>query len=195
MSKEKILEATSELIRAEGIEGVTTRKIAARAATNIALVNYYFGSKEQLINEIVKRHLESFREAFNVLDETKIPPIARLKQFLLSYSSLLSEHPELTKRLLSQEDLFESHAQYVDFLKHQGFEKLVNTVTEIVGPTSREKVLLMIEHMFGAIFFPIVIRSSLNPTINASLMSTPPSREAQIDLFLGCYFSQFQTEP
>ena len=71
MSKEKILEATSELIRAERIEGVTTRKIAARAATNIALVNYYFGSKEQLINEIVKRHLESFREAFNVLDERK----------------------------------------------------------------------------------------------------------------------------
>ena len=194
MSKQKILDATWELIQAEGIEGATTRKIASRAATNSALVNYYFGSKEQLLNEVVKHHLESFREAFKLLDDTAIPPLARLRVFLLTYATLLLQHPELSKRLLSQEDLFASHVEYVEFLKRQGFEKLVHTVLEIVGQEYRENVLLMIRHLFGAIFFPIVISSSFNPVISASLSDTDPPLEEQIDLFLACYFAAFRTE-
>jgi TetR/AcrR family transcriptional regulator, regulator of cefoperazone and chloramphenicol sensitivity len=189
VSKEKILEATWELIKAEGIEDVTTRKIAARAETNSALVNYYFGSKEQLLNEVVKHHLESFREAFEVLDDTAIAPLARLRMFFLSYATLLLEHPGLAKRLLLQEELFASHFEYVAFLKRQGVEKLVSTIMEIVGPQPREQVLLMLRQMAGAIFFPLVLRGSFNPAISASLMDTTPPLEEQIDLFLARYFS------
>jgi AcrR family transcriptional regulator len=84
MSREKILQATWELIKEEGIDSVTIRHIASRAGTNIASINYYFGSKEQLINEVVKQRLEAFREAFQVLDETTLAPMARLRSFLLS---------------------------------------------------------------------------------------------------------------
>lgn len=191
MSKENILEATWELIKEEGIEGVTARKIAARAQVNIASVNYYFGSKEQLLNEVIKQHLETFREAFLVLDDTEIAPLARLRKFLLAYASLLLEYPELAQRLLSQAELFASHVEYVEFLKRQGIEKLVATIMEIVGPQPHEQVLLMLQQMAGAIFFPLVIKGSFNPAINASLMDTTPSPslEERIDLFLARYFS------
>jgi AcrR family transcriptional regulator len=195
MSREKILQATWELIKAEGIESVTTRKIASHAQTNIASVNYYFGSKEQLINEVVKQRMEALREAFQVLDETAIAPMTRLKRFLHAYAALLLEHPELAKRLFSQEALFESQLEYKKFLKRQGFEQLIATILEIIGPQPREKALLMIRHIFGALFFPLVIRSSFNPAIDTSLMDPHMSLDEHIDLFLEYYFSSFQAKP
>ena len=194
MSREKILQATWELIQAEGIEGITARKIASQAGTNLALVNYYFGSKEQLINQVVKQRLEAFREAFQVLDEKTLAPMARLRRFLLSYSDVLLKNPELAKRLFSQEDLFASHVEYLAFLKQQGFEKLVNTLLEIVGQEPREKVLLMIRQIFGAIFIPLVIRGVFHPVISASVIDPPASLEEQIDLFLEYYFASFQAK-
>ncbi len=45
----RILLATIELIESEGIENITTRSIAAHAGVNIAAINYYFRSKESLV--------------------------------------------------------------------------------------------------------------------------------------------------
>lgn len=47
-TKERILAATIELLERDGWDSVTVRKIGAEAGVNIALVNYHFGSKENL---------------------------------------------------------------------------------------------------------------------------------------------------
>lgn len=49
--KDLILQTTLELIKNEGIEQVTVRKIANRANVNAALINYHFGSKDKLLND------------------------------------------------------------------------------------------------------------------------------------------------
>jgi TetR/AcrR family transcriptional regulator, regulator of cefoperazone and chloramphenicol sensitivity len=46
-----IIEAVVTCIEKYGIDQLTTRKIAEEAGTNIASINYYFRSKEQLVNE------------------------------------------------------------------------------------------------------------------------------------------------
>lgn len=53
-TKHDILKATVELIRDEGIECATLRRIATKADTNLALVNYHFGSKEKLITQAIR---------------------------------------------------------------------------------------------------------------------------------------------
>ena len=63
-TKEKILRATLDLTKREGFEGITIKKIAEASSTNVALVNYYFGSKENLINDSVKLILNSFEYTF-----------------------------------------------------------------------------------------------------------------------------------
>ena len=50
-TREKIIQVTIKMISSEGIHNLTTRSIAERAGVNIAAVNYYFGSKEKLIEE------------------------------------------------------------------------------------------------------------------------------------------------
>ncbi|WNC13023.1 TetR/AcrR family transcriptional regulator [Brevibacillus brevis] len=195
MSRERILEATAQLIKTVGLEGITIRKVAELAGTNVALLNYHFGSKENLINEILKNQFESFRECFNILDEKESPPLERLKKFLIMYASRLAEHPELAKHAISQEQLFKSHYEYLDFLKSQGFDKLVGTITEIVGNLNQDKIMFMIQQMLAAVLFPSVIRRNLHEEINTAsnttLDSTNMSIEQQIDLFIDHYFYRF----
>jgi AcrR family transcriptional regulator len=50
-TRQRILRAATELIIEVGWQGVTTRRIAARAGVNQALVHYHFGSVEQLLQQ------------------------------------------------------------------------------------------------------------------------------------------------
>jgi hypothetical protein len=66
----KIIEATIECIEKYGIKGTTNRQIAMEAGVNSAAVNYYFRSKENLINRCMQVTLSN---AFD-WDGIKIPP-------------------------------------------------------------------------------------------------------------------------
>lgn len=50
--KDALLEATIELFKeTEHPEKVTSRQIASRAGVNLAMINYYFGSKDELTSQ------------------------------------------------------------------------------------------------------------------------------------------------
>lgn len=51
-TRNDILAAALRILARNGYPGLTARGIAAEAGTNIALVNYYFGSKQNLLLEV-----------------------------------------------------------------------------------------------------------------------------------------------
>lgn len=53
-TKEKIMKAARLLFADRGYEGTSVREIAKAAEVNIASLNYYFSSKENLFQEIIK---------------------------------------------------------------------------------------------------------------------------------------------
>src|SRR5882757_6906954 len=57
-----ILDAAEDLFAREGPSAVTLRSIAAAADVNIAAVNYYFGSKEKLFEEMFLRRVVPLNE-------------------------------------------------------------------------------------------------------------------------------------
>ena len=54
-TREAILEAAEAEFAACGYDAASTRRICARAGVNVALVNRYFGSKENLYRVVAKR--------------------------------------------------------------------------------------------------------------------------------------------
>jgi len=56
-TKDRILEATECLLAEHGFEAVSLRDITGAAAVNVAAVNYHFGSKEKLFEEIQCRYI------------------------------------------------------------------------------------------------------------------------------------------
>lgn len=60
--QDRLLDAAEELFCERGFDGTSIRDIAAAAGCNIAAVNYYFGSKDNLYLEVWRRHLGAMRE-------------------------------------------------------------------------------------------------------------------------------------
>lgn len=57
-TKERILGAAEDLFAQHGFAGTSLRQVTSRADVNIAAVNYHFGSKENLVNEVFRRRLD-----------------------------------------------------------------------------------------------------------------------------------------
>ncbi|MGO1541531.1 MAG: TetR/AcrR family transcriptional regulator [Luteimonas sp.] len=57
-TKERILGAAEELFAQQGFGGTSLRQVTSRAEVNIAAVNYHFGSKENLVNEVFRRRMD-----------------------------------------------------------------------------------------------------------------------------------------
>jgi AcrR family transcriptional regulator len=54
-TRDRLLIAAEEVLRADGVGGLSVRNITARAGTNVASVNYVFGGKEALLGELFAR--------------------------------------------------------------------------------------------------------------------------------------------
>lgn len=68
-TRERILDAAERLFMAHGYEGTSMRQITGEAGVNLAAVNYHFGSKESLMQEIFRRRLDWLNEErMRVLD-------------------------------------------------------------------------------------------------------------------------------
>lgn len=59
----KILKAAEEIFAEEGFDGARVDDIARRAGVNKALIYYYFESKEQILEELSKKHLQEILAA------------------------------------------------------------------------------------------------------------------------------------
>ena len=61
-TRERILDAAERLFMAHGYEGTSMRQITSEASVNLAAVNYHFGSKESLMQEVFRRRLDWLNE-------------------------------------------------------------------------------------------------------------------------------------
>jgi AcrR family transcriptional regulator len=57
-TKERILTAAEALFAQRGFEGASLRQLTAAAGVNLAAVNYHFGSKDHLVEQVFKRRLD-----------------------------------------------------------------------------------------------------------------------------------------
>lgn len=56
-TRQRIIDAAEELFSRQGFANTTTREITCNADVNVASVNYYFDSKELLIQAVIERRL------------------------------------------------------------------------------------------------------------------------------------------
>jgi AcrR family transcriptional regulator len=72
-ARERIVLAAVEILEKEGAAGITTRRIAELASVNSASVNYYFGSREKLLDYVMSATLEhGFRDWEAILGKREL---------------------------------------------------------------------------------------------------------------------------
>lgn len=185
--KEMILNVTLDLLKKEGFEGITVRKIAKAANVNVALVNYYFGSKDKLLNAAVQVLITSFKETFHILDDAAMEPRERLKLFMIQYLNANQQYPFIVRRLVNEEKfMFDSQIEFVEFLKAIGMKNLQHTIGELSGESDPQKLTVMTSHLLGAAFLP-----TLMEPLYIKVTGIPfPDTETRIDILLDRYFHE-----
>jgi len=69
-TREAILDSAEALFARQGHDGTSMRQITSEAGVNLAAVNYHFGSKEALVQAVLKRRLAVLNhERLRLLDE------------------------------------------------------------------------------------------------------------------------------
>lgn len=61
-TKDRILSAAEALFAQHGFAGTSLRQVTSQADVNLAAVNYHFGSKENLVNEVFRRRLDQLSQ-------------------------------------------------------------------------------------------------------------------------------------
>lgn len=101
-TEEKIKDAAKKIFLEKGFGSATTRDIAECAETNIALVNYYFRSKEKLFLEIFRESfVETFAPAARILEDN-LPLEAKIYKFVDHMTELLKRDPLLPMFVFSE---------------------------------------------------------------------------------------------
>ncbi|WP_343225048.1 TetR family transcriptional regulator [Luteimonas sp. MC1828] len=85
-TKDRILGAAEELFALHGFGGTSLRQVTSRADVNIAAVNYHFGSKENLINEVFRRRMDEMsRRRLELLAEARETSPGALEPLLAAF--------------------------------------------------------------------------------------------------------------
>jgi AcrR family transcriptional regulator len=72
VTKQKILDAAEKLFARKGFHGVSIRDITAVAGVDVALVNYHFGPKKDLLAAVIERRAQVLNdERLHMLDEAR----------------------------------------------------------------------------------------------------------------------------
>jgi AcrR family transcriptional regulator len=102
-TEEKIKEAARRVFTIKGFAATRTRDIADEAGINLALLNYYFRSKEKLFEIIM---IEKMQKLFGMIAPTLTDPATTLEEkvsiLVDRYIDLLIENPNLPIFVLSE---------------------------------------------------------------------------------------------
>lgn len=91
--RSRILEAATKLFAELGYEGASTRQIAKEAGANMAMINYYFGSKEGVFMEIMTQRIQSFKEELDNINKDNLTGMEKLLRVVEGYAlRILSNH-------------------------------------------------------------------------------------------------------
>lgn len=82
----KIIEAAIDCIEEFGLKGATNRRIAEKAGVNLAAINYYFRSKENLIEKVMETTLHN---AFDWEDIQKLPGSSAKERCIAVFEDLI----------------------------------------------------------------------------------------------------------
>lgn len=82
-TRERILGVAETLFARHGFAGASLRQVTAAAKVNLAAVNYHFGSKESLIEEVFRRRLDELnRQRLAALAAIQAKPDPQLEDVL-----------------------------------------------------------------------------------------------------------------
>lgn len=142
--KEHIINAAIPLFAEKGFEGCSIRDLAARADVNVAMINYYFGSKDNLFVAIMEYKAQFMRGKLDEIESnTQMNEIEKIDAVIESYVDRILSQP-FFHRILYQEllraDRKELHERIINI-----FVRNTTTLKKIIEQGVKKKIFKKID--------------------------------------------------
>lgn len=166
-TERKIKETAKKLFTTNGFAATTIREIARNSGTNIALVNYYFRSKENLFKIIME---DSFDELFNqiepILNNNQTSLKEKIHLIVNNYLDFLLKFPDLPIFILNEIKNNPEHlGNRLDIKQKLNQSSFVLQIREI---NPELNPIHFIFNLLGMIIFPFVMK----PVISSAKLIT-----------------------
>jgi len=159
-TEERIKEAARKVFTQKGYAATRTRDIAAEAGINLALLNYYFRSKEKLFEKIM---LEKVQQLVGTIAPVLSDPATTLETKIGlvadSYIDMLSRNPDLPIFVLNEirnnAARFSEQLQAAKLIRNASFIQQLKERRPDINP------LHFLVNMLGMLIFPFIGRPVL----------------------------------
>ena len=128
--KEHILDIAEDVFSEFGYEGTSTRFLANKAGVNMAMLNYYFGSKDGVLKAVMDRRITNLRQ---YLQEIKDKPISSTEKLMRAFEMYLNRITENKNfhRVIHREISLNQRSELVEFISENIYKNL-NVLREII---------------------------------------------------------------
>ena len=102
-TEEKIKDAARRVFTQKGYSATRTRDIAEESGYNLALINYYFRSKEKLFDIIMVEHIQAFaHNVVGILNDHDTTLQEKIETLISHYIDMLIKNPDLPLFMLNE---------------------------------------------------------------------------------------------
>lgn len=159
-TEEKIKKAAGKVFTQKGYAAARTRDIAEEAGINLALLNYYFRSKQKLFELVMTEKLQAyFGVLAPVLNDATTTLEAKIATIASKYIDLIIENPELPLFVLSEMRNNPQHfiqlIEKVDFLNQSVFLQQITSQRPDIHPFH------FLVSLLGLCVFPFLMKPVL----------------------------------
>lgn len=160
--KEHIMEVAIALFAEKGFEGTSIRDLAQQADVNIAMINYYFGSKEKLFVALLETKARFMRDRIDALqNDASLSEIEKIDQIIDSYVTRFLSQPAFHRVL--QQELLVTNREILHQNVIEIFTKNTQDIVAIIEKGIRKKMFKKVD--------PPLLFASIVGTINQVMMS------------------------
>ena len=178
-TKERIINATLELLTTEAIEDITVRKIAQKAKVNIAAINYHFSSKEKLILHAVIVSTKAGRDLIiNFVSDTAVSPEERLRKFVDFYGNILADYPNQSRIAIMADMRAKDPEVIASFPQSKTLSKALLAVLSQIAEKASENLLRnTLVQLESAITLPFLLADSIHAGIGFDFSDAEQRKE------------------
>jgi AcrR family transcriptional regulator len=160
-TEERIKQAAKKLFTQKGFAETKTREIAEEAGINLALLNYYFRSKQRLYDIIMEENMASFKMGLSELfGDTKLEVYEKIEKLANYYIDEFIANRALPMFVVNTIYNANSDFSKVENEEISASRKIfVNQIKDLVAKKKIKPIhpAHILSNMIGLILFPFVI--------------------------------------
>lgn len=160
----QIIETAEKLFADKGFDGTSVRDIADEAGINVAMISYYFGSKEKLMEAIFDVRIGSVKMRIeNLMKDDSIEPLQKVNMLIDEHIERVA-NKECFFKIMVTEQLVKKNAAVINAARQLKI-KNAELISEMIKDGQKKgvfkkkiDVMLMVNTMVGTVWQTMMYR-------------------------------------